>query len=369
MFRLILVVALLFGCGGPAQHASVPTSKTEAALKQVDAITIPMLPEWIDRYADGKKGDVRFFNLTRVMKTYDVDRLGAIEIQNTYRDITRAEPGINLDEALSRAVKTVKAGTLESGVKREEMRSAKFIVVFDLDETIYDQYYSGGDACHEFKFQRSNGKMKFIHGAPGWQDTIKAITGRGGKVVLFSANLDDTTFANLERMTLDGVALTKSPHISGIMTNSYLIQQEKTEPPGSDASPRKGRPVIEPSKDLRFFDETLSRVVIIDDNPLRLFQFRNVRTFKKFHADEYCTTTNEVVKASYDSAMKTVWSELEETLEYMDKNPDIPFVTAYLPYSDLGRVAINFLMRHQVWSRSEAVDYLRKNPGIADRRF
>ena len=122
-----------------------------------------------------------------------------------------------------------------------------------------------------YAYKRDNGKMKYIYMVPGWQKTIKALVALGGKVVIFSANLDDTTLGNLSKIELDGKALTDSPLISGIMTNSHLIQQEKTEPPGSEKKPRKGRPVIEPSKDLRFFDELLSRVIIVDDNPLRLF--------------------------------------------------------------------------------------------------
>ena len=113
--------------------------------------------------------------------------------------------------------------------------------------------------------------MKYIQAVPGWIEAIKKIVALGGKVVLFSANLDDTTLENLEHMKIDDVPLTKNPLISGIMTNSHLIQQEKTEPPGSHMTPRKGRPVIEPSKDLRHFDPSLERVIIVDDNPLRLF--------------------------------------------------------------------------------------------------
>ena len=72
--------------------------------------------------------------------------------------------------------------------------------------------------------------------------------------------------------------------VAGIMTNSHLIQQRKTEPPGSVDKPSKGRPVLKPSKDLRHFDPSLKNVIIVDDNPLRLFQFGNTRVFKKFHA-------------------------------------------------------------------------------------
>ena len=130
-------------------------------------------------------------------------------------------------DALQTAVDRVKKGELESGVDAQALAQAKFTVVFDLDDTLYDQYYKDGKSCHGFAFKRKNGKMKYIQPVPGWDDAIRKIVALGGKVVLFSANLDDTTLANLAHMTIDGKPLTKSPLISGIMTNSHLTQQGK----------------------------------------------------------------------------------------------------------------------------------------------
>ena len=364
MIRFIVLALLCSACG----PITFVTTRDDAP-PEVAELTIPLLDEWIDRYADGKKGDVRFFNLTKVMKKYDVNRLEAVEVQNTYRDLTRTVEGIDRTDALRQAIATVKSGTLESKVDRDALSKAKFIVVFDLDDTLYDQYYAGGEACNEFSFKRSNGKMKYIQPAPGWKEIIKTIHRLDGRVIIFSANLDDTTLANLAHMKIDGKPLTESPLISGIMTNSHLIQQEKTEPPGSIEKPRKGRPVIEPSKDLRFFDESLKNVIIVDDNPLRLFQFRNTRVFKKFHADDWCTTKDEVVKAGYDVALQTVSREIEAAVEFMNANQGVPFATAYLPYTPLGQTAVKFIMDGRKWTEAQAIDYLRRNPQIADARF
>jgi hypothetical protein len=360
-------LALLTLCLACATAGSKVKDTASTAL--LDELTIPGIPEWTDRYADGKKGDVRFFNLSKLMTRYGVDRLGAVEIQNTYRDLTRTDAQQSRLDALNQAVKTVKAGTLESGVDAKAMAAAPFIVVFDLDETLYDQYYAGGTDCHSFAYDRGQGKMKYIKMAPGWVETIKKIVALGGKVILFSANLDDTTLQNLEKMTLDGTALTESQLISGIMTNSHLTQQEKTEAPGSVAKPRKGRPVIEPSKDLRHFDPTLTKVIIVDDNPLRLSQFRNARVFKKFHADEYCSTKDQVLKASYDAAMSVVAAEIEESVAYMKAHSGVHFVQAYLPYTVLGQTAMTFLKTGKGWTDAEARAYLRKHPKIADKRY
>lgn len=364
MLRILVISLFCIACG-PVNNAT----QRDDTPPEVAELTIPALAEWIDRYADGKKGDVRFFNLTRVMKTFNVNRLEAVEIQNTYRDLTRMNVGIDRAEALRQAVARVKAGELESGVDLKAMNEARFIVVFDLDETLYDQYHKNGKDCHTVAFKRANGKMKYIQPVPGWEATIKTVHRLGGKVVIFSANLDDTTLANLAKMTIDGKPLTESPLISGIMTNSHLIQQEKTEPPGSPESPRKGRPVIEPSKDLRFFDPTLKKVIIVDDNPLRLFQFRNIRLFKKFHADDWCTTEDETVKAAYEAAMPTVASEIEAAVEYMNANPGTPFATAYLPYTPLGQTAVQFIMDGKKWTQAQAMEFIRRNPQAVDKRF
>lgn len=349
-------------CTAPKAVDAVPASAPE----RVTSLTIPSLDEWTDRYADGKKGDVRFFNLTKVMARYELTRLQALEVQNHYRDLTRADAKLALGDALDQAVAKAKAGDLECGVDPKAMEAAKFIVVFDLDETLYDQYYDGSK-CHSVSFERANGKMKYIHMVPGWEDAVRRINALGGKVVIFSANLDDRTITNLRHIKLDGQDLMSSPSIAGVFTNSHLIQQEKTEPPGSAEKPRKGRPVIEPSKDLRPLDESLQKIIIVDDNPLRLFQFRNVRVFKKFHADHYCTDPE--FKKSFDGVMGSVVKEIEDSVSYMDANEGVSFVTAYLPFSQLGRITVRFLMDGRGLTYAEAVDYVRKHPKLVDKRL
>jgi hypothetical protein len=181
--------------------------------------------------------------------------------------------------------------------------------------------------------------------------------------------LDDRTINLLSHVNIDDVPLTQSPLIAGIMTNSFLIQQEKTEPPGSVDKPRKGRPVIEPSKDMRFFDESLSKVIIVDDNPLRLFQFRNARVFKKFHADRYCTTKDPVYKKAVEGGMAVVQSEIEWAVERMAEHSGLGFAQAYLPFTPLGQIAMTWLMDTHTWTADQAQAHIIKHPDIVDGRF
>ena len=185
----------------------------------------------------------------------------------------------------------------------------------------------------------------------------------------FSANLDHRNYENLSQIKLDGIPLTESPMVSGIMTNSHLIQQHKTEPPGSVEKPSKGRPVLEPSKDLRHFDPSLKNVIIVDDNPLRLFQFGNTRVFKKFHADKYCDSAQSEYKVLYERAMPAVMEEVRESVAYMDAHPGVPFAQAYLPYTILGQITADFVESGRGLKPADARDYVRKHPKLVDSRF
>jgi hypothetical protein len=365
--RCLCACALAMFVFSGCHQATKPTSEQPA--DSLSALSVPSLPEWTDRYADGKKGDVRFFNLTRLMNTHELSRLQAVELQNQYRDLTRKDASMTGAKGFEIALAAVRANSLESGLDAKALKQAKFIVVFDLDDTLFDQYYAGGETCHTHAYQKSDGQMKYVHMAPGWKKVIKKIHALGGKTAIFSANLDDRTITLLSYVKIDDVALTHSPLIAGILTNSHLIQQQKTEPPGSAEKPRKGRPVIEPSKDLRFFDESLSRVVIVDDNPLRLFQFRNTRVFKKFHADEYCKTQDSVYKKAIEGGMGVVESEIEWAVAYMTEHADVGFAQAYLPFTTLGQITMTWLMDTHDWTAEQAKAYIVAHPTVVDKRF
>ena len=123
MRSFCLLVVILLGCQGKndSQKAATPTKKATPVQKKkpgiVDTLSIPSLPEWTDRYAAGKKGDVRFFNLTNMMAKFGISRLQAVELQNHYRDLTRADLTLAGADGLQQALDRVRKGDLESKLK------------------------------------------------------------------------------------------------------------------------------------------------------------------------------------------------------------------------------------------------------------
>lgn len=323
-------------------------------------MTLPARPVWMDKYA-GSSPDERFFDIAALMQTHGLDRAAAVELQNHFRDLTRKDPDGERGAQYAEALRRAKAGEFEDGRDPARLRAAPFIVVFDLDETLYDQGIADAavaKACHDLEVPVEGKEPRFIRLTPGWADAIHRIDALGGEVVLFSANLDDVTWANLRAWTLDGVPIHQHPAVAAVMTNSHLVLQPK----------QAGQPVVEPSKDLRIVDPELSRAIIVDDNPLRLFQFRNVRVFKKFQADVACVTKDAAAARAYERALKGVVDEIEESVRYTKAHPGVGFAQAYLPYTTLGQLAVDWL-RAAGQSENKAISYLRAHPELADERF
>jgi hypothetical protein len=152
------------------------------------------------------------------------------------------------------------------------------------------------------------------------------------------------------------------------MTNSYLILQGKYEWVSRSET---GNPVVIPSKDLRLLDETLQKVIIIDDNPTRIIQNYNLRVPRKYQADQYYT--NKIAKKAYNLQLKKIAEEIEESVAYMINNPSVYFIEAYLPYTQLGQVALHWLVETGTYTEAAAISYIRENireiPDIVDDKF
>lgn len=383
---LLLALASLAACAKPAGPASaIPPTAAAAPFElgedddELDAdddddgdaseddhdrelarMTLPARPEWMDKYA-GSSPDERFFDIAALMQTHGLDRAMAVELQNHFRDLTRKDPGGDRGAQYAEALRRAKAGELEDGRDPKRLAAAPFIVVFDLDETLYDQGIADpavAKACHELEVPIDGKEPRLVALAPGWADAIHRIDALGGEVVLFSANLDDVTWANVRAWTLDGVPIHQHPAVAAVMSNSHLVLQPK----------QAGQPVVEPSKDLRIVDPELSRAIIVDDNPLRLFQFRNVRVFKKFQADVACVTKDAAAKRAYERALKIVVDEIEESVRYMKAHPGVGFAQAYLPYTTLGQLAVHWL-RSSGLGEKKAISYVRAHPELADEKF
>ena len=381
---LVLVLAGLGACAKPAGSAIPPTAPSAPLELDEEAdegdedgededadeapandgelarMTLPARPEWMDKYARTSP-DERFFDIPALMQAHGLDRATAVELQNHFRDLTRQDPKGDRRAQYAEALRRAKAGEFEDGRDPKRLAEAPFIVVFDLDETLYDQGIHDAEvakACHDVEVPVAGKEPRYIKLTPGWADAIHRIDALGGEVVLFSANVDDTTWANARAWMLDGVPIHQHPAVAAFMTNSHLVLQHK----------QTGQPVVEPSKDLRIVDPELSRAIIVDDNPLRLFQLRNTRIFKKFQADAYCVTKDAAARQAYERALEVVVDEIEESVRYMKAHPGVGFAQAYLPYTPLGRLAVDWL-RATGRSETKAIAYLRKHPELADERY
>jgi hypothetical protein len=354
-------LGLAFLCAGCAKGASSGPSvapDTSPAADPLAEITIEPRPDWMDPYADSNEGDMRFFDIDVLMSTYDLDRALAVELQNHYRDASRAEPQGDAATWFTHALEQAKARRFEDRRDVAKLEQTPFVIVFDLDDTLHDQYYSPevGERCHDLAVPRGDG-TRHIKLTPGWAEAIARIVELGGAVVLFSANVDDTTWTNLDHWMLDDAPLHEHPHISGVLSNSHLVLQRKSA----------GTPVVEPSKDLRILDPTLGKVLIVDDNPKRLFQFRNVRVIQKFDADAYCTTEDPTLRGAFEQALPAVIAEIEDASQYM-RARGVDFATAYLPYSTLGRITVDLLVDAGL-SEPEAIAWVREHPEVVPEDF
>lgn len=323
-------------------------------------MTLPARPEWMDKYA-GSSPDERFLDIAALMQVYGLDRARAVELQNHFRDLTRQDPDGDRGAQYAEALRRAKAGEFEDGRDPARLAAAPFIVVFDLDETLYDQGIADpavAKACHDLEVPVEGKEPRLVRLTPGWADALHRIDALGGEVVLFSANRDDVTWENLRAWTLDGVPIHRHAAVAAVMTNSHLVLQPK----------QVGQPVGEPSKDLRIVDAELSRTIIVDDNPLRLFQFRNVRVFKKFQADVACVTKDAAAARAYERALKEVVDEIEESVRYTKAHPGVGFAQAYLPYTTLGQLAVQWL-RSSGLGENKAISHVRAHPDVVDEKF
>lgn len=364
----IALLATLVACSARPTPLSEPPAAGPTSSDAADVgvpvdpladVTLQPRPDWMDKYADQNEGDMRFFDIDALMQAHGLTRAQAVELQNHYRDLSRSEPG-DARAWFDRALARVQRGEFEDQRDREALEDAPFIVVFDLDETMYDQYYDAEVAarCHDVSFQEPGGDAKHFKIAPGWREAIAKIRELGGVVVLFSANRDETNWANLTHWTLDGQPLSAHPDIAAVLTNSHLVLQSK----------RRGDPVVEPSKDLRIFDEGLQRVIIVDDNPVRLFQLRNARVTHKFDAEQWCSAEADgVARRAFEQTLPTVVTEIEESVGYARRH-EVSFATAYLPYSVLGRVAVDWAVSTGM-HRADAVRWVREHPGDVPEAF
>ncbi|MEQ9319178.1 MAG: hypothetical protein RIF41_08455, partial [Polyangiaceae bacterium] len=123
-FPIALVVATstLASCrpATPACPETPPCSEapTEAPIlpdtapSALDLVTVAQRPDWTDKYAHLNEGDMRFFDIDGLMERYELSRAAAVELQNHYRDLSRAGEG-NEEDWFRVALDRAKRGEFE----------------------------------------------------------------------------------------------------------------------------------------------------------------------------------------------------------------------------------------------------------------
>jgi hypothetical protein len=319
------------------------------------------LPAWTDQYDEIKKADYFFLNISTVMKDFSIDRLQAMETQRKMREILRQDPNSNKDEAMDIALNGAKNSIYEK-VDRKRLEAAKFIIVFDLDETLYDQGLSKNNLCAQITIKDSAGVLlRKIYVDSKFEEVLQKINDLGGAVVLFTANLAQKTKENLKNWKIQESNAYDSPLIAGILANDYLTMIPKND--------SENNPVKEPSKDLRLLDESLSKVILVDDNANRIFQMSNYRSIKKLDGDLICNNPNStLINNLMQNRLINVLTEIEESVGYMN-SAGSDFKRAYLPYTVMGNIVLRELMANKNMAETEAIAQIRANPSVVDLAF
>jgi hypothetical protein len=336
-------------------------------------------PDWAVKYPEGER---ELFRITDLMQDLSLTRLQAAELQNQYFDRLRAEPHVSPVTAFNSALENVRAARFESGLDSGGVAKAPFVVVFDLDNTLYDQRLTDAQAsCASLSFRKSDGKMKHLLLAPRWETVFQGIIDLGGAIVLYSANDDQETYENLSHWLWKGIPLYSRegekakihPQLSGIFTKNFLIRQAVTEVPGRQLR-TNGTPVIEMSKDLRFIDESLTKVIIVDDNASRLFQLQNLRSVEKLTAADYCPSSTNAPSGdrtkfrAFQNSLLNVLGEIRESALYA-KAHGTSFRDAFLPYTFFGEMTRVWLKKASGLTERETIEWMRRNPGQIRDKF
>lgn len=339
------------------------------------------MPSWFkERFTEGH------LDINKMLKN-GYTRLEAVEIQNQMKDILDSDPIFseidkagkatelvkNKDtiilQALEKAIKRVKVDKLfESGFKPEPLKYNEFYVIFDLDETLLDQWYKTGQKgkpYYDFKVPVIDNIIKplltspdYVILTPGFEKALKDINNISGckGIIFFSAKLDQATYAITDKIMIDGKPIKK--FLKGILTRNYLVRE--SEP-------------TKLAKDMRIIDESLKHVILIDDNPTRILenQKKYLREFPKFNPDEYLTAKNSTHDTKlvnyFEKLLPVVVNEIKEAEKYSLKNK-VTFGEAFYPYSTDPSIEL-IMLEEQGYTRKEAIDFIRKNKNIFDVKF
>lgn len=323
-------------------------------------VILEPIPEWVNlRHFKYHQP----FNIRLLASKEHLTLREAVEVQNHYYDML--DDKNNQDshaKKFTQALNRVKGSRhkYEDVWNGDVIARAKFIVVFDLDDTLLCQYYKIGNKGPEYwDLKLDSAKYNLIKFTPNWQQAISRIKELGGAVVFFTAKRDSRAQLIWEKWIF-----TKNIHISKVI-DGFLTKNHLTLVPGKKYE--RGRAF--PMKDLKIIDPSLQRVILIDDSPSKTYQPLNVRFFHKYNPDIHLAdNTPSEIKTFYENLLPEVVSEIEETLKYMNTHSHITFVQAYRPYSLMGRVTLNSMIESGL-PKSKAMKIIREMPTLIEDRF
>lgn len=256
------------------------------------------LNELISPVTDTKFGGY-YLNIERTMIELKVSRLAAHEIQNQMRDqlenisgsFSRVAQKPYVLKSLENAIKNViEKNHFESSFKSPvSLKKDEFIIILDLDETLFSQWYSHGEVYSDYVLNTRDTvpatvdksgnsinrpemlysplAVKFRPNTFRFLDEVANIKGFKG-FVLFTAKEDRAAWDIIRQWKNDRPKDFKN--VLGIFTRNYLRFDESLK---------------KPSKDLRLFSLELSNILLIDDNEGRVLQKDLNYRVPKFNAD------------------------------------------------------------------------------------
>lgn len=319
------------------------------------------LPTW----ARDSLYDENSLDIDQVMKEENLSRFEAVEVQNYTRDQIQFE-GKDRDSAYRQGLAFVRAKKFESGwTPIQTWSDGDYVAVLDMDETLLMQWYGSG---YEGNYDLNNlvpdfaaGKVsppyvKFTPGAEAFIRKLKSDSHCRG-VVVFSAKEDRAVQDIVAHWTFsDGQPARK--FLSGVFTRNHLVI---------------GARVTTPSKDLRIFDPELKHVVMVDDNPGRIFQPLVLLAQPKFDADRYnlvqkaSDDDSQAVRRHYEKALDSAAEDILETSAAAQEMA-IPFGQAFIPHSYFGE-RVTKAMSKTLRSHSKALGVVRRNPFLQEAVF
>ncbi len=338
---------------------------------ELSEVVLKTVPEWVNL-----KGFVEPrvpLDVRLLAKKEGMSLREAVEVQNHFYDLVMSKGNkATLEENFQGALSRILSGNnvYENVWQQAEIDRARFIVVFDLDDTLINQYYSvwkKGEGNWDIQLKEvdleKEKKRKFTNNfiklTPGWKETITRIKKLGGAVIFFTAKNDWMSQKIFAKWKYD-----ESTHLSekidGFMTKHHLILV-----PGEDWE----RGHAYPMKDLELIDPTMKRIILVDDNPLKTYQPHNVRVLQKYKPDLHLSDESSAeLKAMYENLLSELVVEIEDSLAYMDSHPEASFVDAYEPYCHIGRTALNSLMAAGA-TRERALELIRSSKDLVLENF